>query len=161
VWMYNARTERDRAPFSIPDLADYRRDARALDGFAVFTNWTANLTGGGEAERLEGTRVGGDLFAPVGARPLPGRTLAAGDEAASARVAVLTHGLWMRRFGGDATVIGSTIQLNGAGYTVAGVLPRGFLFPFRGAEIAVPLPLGADPRRADRGANFLRVVARL
>src|ERR1700674_243743 len=57
AWMYNARTERDRAPLSIPDLQDYRRDARTLEGLAPFTNWTANLTGRGDAERLEGIRV--------------------------------------------------------------------------------------------------------
>src|SRR5262245_60121967 len=50
VWMYNLRTERDRAPLSIPDLNDYTRDASLIEGFAAFTNWTANLTGTGEAE---------------------------------------------------------------------------------------------------------------
>src|SRR5262245_47437852 len=54
VWMYNLRTERDRAPLSIPDLNDYRQSATSMEGFAPFTNWTANLTGAGDAERLEG-----------------------------------------------------------------------------------------------------------
>jgi len=62
VWLYNARTERDRAPLSLPDLEDYRRAARTLDGLAPFTNWTANLTGNGDAERLEGFRVAGNFF---------------------------------------------------------------------------------------------------
>src|SRR5262245_14145902 len=57
VWMYNTRTERDRAPLSLPDLEDYRREATTLAGLAPFTNWTANLTGIGPPERLEGTRV--------------------------------------------------------------------------------------------------------
>src|SRR5262245_59324123 len=52
VWMYNARTERDRAPFSIPDLDDYRQANTTLAGLAVFTNWAANLTGNGPPERL-------------------------------------------------------------------------------------------------------------
>src|SRR5262249_35461326 len=56
VWMYNLRTERDRAPFSILDFEDYTRETTSLAGLAAFTNWTANLTGVGEAERLEGTR---------------------------------------------------------------------------------------------------------
>src|SRR5262249_24316154 len=64
-------------------------------------------------------------------------------------------------FGGDATIVGRTIALNGAAHTVVGILPPGFLFPFRSAELAVPLDLRDDPRRSDRGANFLRVVARL
>jgi putative ABC transport system permease protein len=62
VWMYNLRTERDRAPLSIPDLNDYERDAASIEGFAPFTNWTANLTGAGEAERLEGVRVARQLL---------------------------------------------------------------------------------------------------
>ena len=161
VWMYNARTERDRAPFSIPDLDDYVRDTRALAGAAAFTNWTANLSGRGDAERLEGTRVTGAFFDVLGAAAMLGRTLGPADEAGTGRVAVLTHGLWRRRFGGDPAVIGRDVQLNGVSYAIVGVLPPGFLFPFRDAEIAVPLRLRDDPRRSDRGANFLRVIARL
>src|SRR4029450_1381921 len=68
---------------------------------------------------------------------------------------------WHRRFGGDSTIVGRTIYLNGAGHTVVGVMPAGFVFPFRDAEIAVPIALRGDRRRTDRGANFLRVIARL
>jgi putative ABC transport system permease protein len=161
VWMYNARTERDRAPFSIPDLDDYARDGRTLDGFATFTNWTANLSGSGDAERLEGTRVSGNFFGIVGSVAMVGRVLEPGDESGSGRVAVLTYRLWQRRFAGDSAVVGRDVLLNGTAYTVVGVLPQGFLFPFRDAEVAVPLRLRDDPRRTDRGANFLRVVARL
>ena len=161
VWMYNLRTERDRAPVSIPDLDDYRRDATSIEGFAPFTNWTANLTGSGEAERLEGVRVAGNFFQLLGSKAGMGRPLQPADEATSAKVAVITSGLWKRRFGGDAAIVGRTVTLNGAAHIVVGVMPVGFVFPFRDAELAVPLPLKDDPRRADRGANFLRVIARL
>jgi len=161
VWMYNLRTERDRAPLSIPDLADYQRQATSVEAFAAFTNWTANLTGSGEPERLEGVRTSGDFFAVIGTRAHLGRALQRADEETSARVAVMTYGLWQRRFGGDPAVVGGTVTLNGAAHAVVGIMPPGFLFPFRDAEIAVPLLLGDDPRRTDRGANFLRVVARL
>lgn len=161
VWMYNLRTERDRAPLSIPDLNDYRRDATTIERLAPFTNWTANLTGAGDAERLEGVRVSGEFFQVVGTSAGIGRTLQPADEAENARLAVLSDGLWRRRFGADERVVGRTIVLNGASHVVVGVMPRGFVFPFRDAEIAVPLPLRDDLRRADRGANFLRVVARL
>jgi predicted permease len=161
TWMYNARTERDRAPLSIPDLEDYRRDARTLEALAAFTNWTANLTGNGDAERLEGVRVAGNFFDLLGARPALGRTLGPADETADARAAVITAGLWQRRFGADPAAVGSAIVLNGARYTIVGVLPPAFVFPFRYAEVAVPLVLRDDGRRADRGANFVRVVARL
>ena len=161
VWMYNLRTERDRAPLSIPDLNDYRRDASLFEGFAPFTNWTANLTGAGEAERLEGVRVSGNFFQLIGSNAMLGRPLQASDETDEKKVAVMTHGLWNRRFGNDPTIVGRTVLLNGTAYLVVGVMPAGFVFPFRDAEIAVPTALLNDPRRSDRGANFLRVIARL
>jgi predicted permease len=161
VWMYNLRTERDRAPLSIPDVEDYRRQSSTLAGLAVFTNWTANLTGVGSPERLEGTRVSGNFFDLLGLTPFMGRPIQPGDEERDTRVTVLTHGLWMRRFGGDQSLLGRGVSLNGSTYTVIGVLPPGFMFPFRDAEVAVPISLRNDPRRTDRGANFLRVLARL
>jgi putative ABC transport system permease protein len=161
VWMYNTRAERDRAPLSIPDVDDYRRETTALSGLALFTNWTANLTGAGLPERLDGTRVSGAFFSLLGVRPWIGRTLQPEDESRDARVVVLTHGLWLRRFGGSVDIVGRDVALNGGRYTVVGVLPPRFLFPFREAELAVPLTTANDPRRSDRGANFLRVVARL
>src|SRR5262249_29134100 len=132
---------------------------RVLDGLAPFINWTANLTGAGDAERLEGVRVDPAFFAVLGAGAARGRLFAPEDE--RAQVAVLTDGLWRRRFGADPAIAGRLVSLNGTGYTVVGVLPAGFVSPSREAEIAVPLAIESDPRRSDRGAGFLRVVARL
>ena len=145
VWMWNARAERDRAPFSALDLADYRDQNAVLDGLAPFINWTANLTGTGDAERLEGVRVDPGFFDLLGVRPTFGRTIASED--GRAPVAVVTHRLWRRRFGADPHVVGQQVSLNGSAYTIVGVLPPGFSFPFRDAEIAVPLSLETDPRR--------------
>src|SRR5262252_3874431 len=99
VWMWNARVERERAPFSALDLADYREQNRTLDGLAPFINWTANLTGAGDAERLEGVRVDPSFFAVAGVGAARGRVF--GPDDARAQVAVLTDGLWRRRFGAD------------------------------------------------------------
>jgi len=159
VWMWNARVERDRAPFSALDLADYRAQNTVLEGLAPFINWTANLTGVGDAERLEGVRVDPTFFDLLGVRPAIGRLLGSGDS--RAQVAVLTDGLWRRRFGADAGIVGRLVSLNGTAYTVVGVLPAAFVLPFRDAEIAVPLSIESDPRLPDRGAGFLRVVARV
>jgi putative ABC transport system permease protein len=159
--MFNDRTERDRAPISAPDLDDYRRDAATLSGLAAFTNWNANLTGDGAPERLEGVRIAGNFCQLLGVVPLAGRGLLPADEQQQSHVAILTHGLWSRRFGSDLSMVGRHILLNGEAFEVVGILPPRFLFPFRDAELAVPLTLASDPRRADRGANFLRVIARL
>ncbi len=160
VWMWNARVERDRAPFSVADLDDYRAQNHVLERLAAFTNWTANLTGLGEAERLEGVRVVPEFFEVLGAEAAIGRVFRPGDDPAD-RVVVLTDRLWRRRFAGDPALVGRTILLSGVSYTVVAVLPPRFVFPFRDAELAVPLPLASDPRRGQRGAGFLRVVARL
>ncbi len=159
VWMWNARVERDRAPFSALDLADYRDHNDVLEGLAPFINWTANLTGRGDAERLEGIRVAPEFFNLLGVEPILGRAFVATDQRAS--VTILSERLWRRRFGSDPAIVGQTLSLNGAAHTVVGVLPAGFVFPFRDAEIAIPLSIENDPRRVDRGAGFLRVVARL
>ncbi len=159
VWMWNARVERDRAPFSALDLADYREQNDVLDGLAPFINWTANLTGRGDAERLEGVRVDPSFFSLLGVEPILGRAFMDADR--RAQVTILTERLWRRRFASDPAIVGQTLSLNGTAYTVVGVLPAGFVFPFRDAEIAIPLTLENDPRRVDRGAGFLRVVARV
>src|ERR1700716_1124781 len=96
VWMWNARVERDRAPFSALDLADYGADNTVLEALAPFTNWTANLTGIGDAERLEGLRVAPEFFDVLGASAHLGRTFVTAD--VRSPVAVLTDRLWRRRF---------------------------------------------------------------
>src|SRR5215475_14236068 len=79
VWMWNARVERDRAPFSALDLVDYREQNTVLESVAPFINWTANLTGLGDAERLEGIRVDPAFFDVVGVTAAFGRTIVGDD----------------------------------------------------------------------------------
>jgi putative ABC transport system permease protein len=74
---------------------------------------------------------------------------------------MLSYGLWQRRFGGTSEVLGKTLTLNGDSYTIVGVLPPRFVIPNAETEIMVPLRMDQDPRRTERGSNFLRVVARL
>jgi len=97
VWMWNARVERDRAPFSALDLADYQNANTVLERLAPFTNWTANLTGTGDAERLEGVRVAPEFFDVVGVPARLGRTFIGAD--GRSQVAVLTDRLWRQREG--------------------------------------------------------------
>jgi len=162
VWMYCKRVDRAKAPFSILDFEDYRRQGRSFDAVAAFSMWGANLTGDGPAERVQGIKVTGNFLATLGVRPFLGRGIGPADDAADAPpIVVVTHGFWERRFGADRGAIGRTILLNGRRYALTGVLPPGFFLPQRDADMASPLALGADPRRADRGDRFLRVIGRL
>ena len=162
MWIWATRTDRDKAFFSIPDYADYRRATTTLQDVAAYASWGVNLTGGGNLERLQGAKVTAGAFSALGVSAGVGRTLVATDDVPGAdRIVVVTDALWRRRFGGARGIVGSRVQLNGEEYEVLGVLPKEFLFPGLEAELYAPIAMERDPRRFDRGTNFLRVFGRL
>jgi len=162
VWITGVRPIRSDAPFSLPDFLDYRNQVGSLDSLSAVGNWSGNLTGQGDTEQLNGVRVSANLFETLGVNAVLGRTLEPeDDEPGSPRVVVMSYGLWQRRFGGDTSLIGKQLELNGLSYTLVGILPSSFFFPIPGAELAVPLVPDADPWRFDRNTvNFLRMVGR-
>jgi putative ABC transport system permease protein len=149
----------DRHPLSLPDLADFRAETRTLDGIVAFFQWSVNLTGSGEAERLQGMRVSPEYFEMTGAGVRLGRTIGPADE--HERVVLITEGLWQRRFGGAPAAVGQRMVLNGDAFTVLGVLPPDFVPLVRDVEVVAPFSPSTDPRRANRAQGFLRVVARM
>ncbi|HEY7863036.1 MAG TPA: ABC transporter permease, partial [Thermoanaerobaculia bacterium] len=149
----------DRYPLSLPDVDDFRNSSRTLDRVTSLFGWSANLTGSGEAERLSGMRVSPDYFDVTGASVELGRPLQPDDEPRA--VALLSHGLWQRRFGGAVDTVGKSIVLNGEAFTIVGVLRPDFVTLVREAEIVVPYSPATDVRRGNRAQGFLRVVARL
>src|SRR6185436_3899056 len=142
---------------------DYRDGARTLDGLAGFFTHGASLSDDAAGERLQGLRATGNFFDVLGAHPRLGRLLQPGDERPGAdHVVVLTERLWMRRFGGDAGVVGRSIELNGDEYVVVGVLAPGFVTPVRDVEFVMPFSPDHDPRRGARNSlNFIIGVGRL
>jgi predicted permease len=117
-----------------------------------------NLSGDGLPERVLGARVTQPFFEVLGIQPALGRGfLPEEDVPGGARVAVLSHGLWQRRFGGSADIIGRSIALNGEPYTIVGVMPPGFQHPER-AQLWTPAQL--DPASTE-DAHYLAVVGRL
>src|SRR5687767_1774998 len=162
VTLHSTGPGRVRQPFSVPDFLDLRDQNRTLQALAAYGAWGANLTGVAEAERLQGMWASAGLLPLLGARPALGRLpLPEEERAGAARVVVLTHGLWQRRFGADPAVLGTSVSLSGEAYTIVGVLPAGFVLPGREIELVVPLALEGDPRRELLLAGFLRVAARL
>ncbi len=162
VWITGVRPVRSDAPFSLPDFLDYRDQVSSLDSLSAVGNWSGNLTGQGDTEQLNGVRVSANLFETLGVNAVLGRTLESeDDEPVSPRVVVMSYALWQRRFGGDSSLIGKQLELNGVSYTLVGILPSNFFFPIPSAELAVPLVPDADPWRFDRNTvNFLRMVGR-
>jgi putative ABC transport system permease protein len=149
----------DRQPLSLPDLDDFRLGSTTLDGLVSMFGWSVNLTGGGEAERVSAMRVSADYFDVTGAQVELGRPLRPDDERRT--VALIAHGMWQRRFGGDAGAVGRSIVLNNESFTIVGVLRPDFVSLVRDAEIVAPYSPAADPRAGRRSQGFLRVIARL
>jgi len=146
----------------------WRDQNTSFQNMAAFTDQRLNLTGTGEPEELSVQLATPELFKILGVEPLLGRTfLADDDKADQAPVAVLSYGLWQRRFGGQANVIGAPITLNSETFTIIGVMPPNFQFHIkqrsgtgRPAELWSILSMPAGGAANQRG-RFLGTVARL
>src|SRR5262249_20301437 len=134
VWVSSRRSDPGKNPFTLPDFIDYRDQNQSLAGIAAYANWSANVTGTGEPERLQGLRISANAFQMLGVEAFAGRALLPEDDTPGRQlVVVLSYSLWQRRFGADPRVVGKTMTINGAGYTVAGILPPQFFFPISDA----------------------------
>ena len=113
--------------WSYPKYQVLREQQQIFDSTAIFVGWEWNLTGSGSPERITGELVEQTYFRALGVSPALGRTFSADETAApnSPPLVVLNYGFWMRRFGGDSTVVGKTLGLNGTPHTILGVLPSG------------------------------------
>jgi putative ABC transport system permease protein len=143
------------------NLADWRAEDRLFAGVASMRGFAPTLTGEGDPEPLQGEQVTDNYFGVLGAGTLHGRTFLPAEGVPNApRVAVIGHGLWQRRFGGDQHIIGRRVGLAGEPHEIVGVMPPDFRPAFNpDAEIWRPDRLNLTT--PSRGAIVLRVVARL
>jgi putative ABC transport system permease protein len=144
------------------DFLDWERRQTPFTHIAALVETGVTLTGAGEPEQIGTGAVTSAFFDVLGVQALHGRTFR-DDEDAFGRhyVVVLTHGLWVRKFGGDPSVIGRTVTLNGVGRQVVGVLPASFRYPNPETEIWAPAVLEAPEQPAPRALHQLDVFARL
>jgi putative ABC transport system permease protein len=152
-----------KAPISASGFRDYQQRIRSVGSMAVESNWNANLTGVGDPVRLQGSRVTGRYFSTLGVPALMGRAIQPGEDSAGHdHVVVLSYGLWQRMFGGQRSIVGSRLSLNGESYDVIGVMPADFRdFFSRNAEIWGPLTLTPEQLNSGRTNEWLNVTARL
>jgi predicted permease len=124
---------------SQPDLDDWRTMTHSFSGMASQVGQSVNLTGLEQPERIVGMFVSSNFLSVLGVAPAIGRAFAAGeDRIGGQRVVLLSNSLWQSRFGGDAQVLGRTVELNGEPYTIIGVMPPSFVFPSSDAEVLLP-----------------------
>ena len=112
--------------FSNADLADVRRESRSL-AIAAWTYGGGTVSAPGEPEYVDGRQISAELFSVLGVPVLHGRTFRADDDRpGSAAVAIISYGLWQRRYGGNPNLVGNSIQLGGEPYTVVGIIGPDF-----------------------------------
>jgi putative ABC transport system permease protein len=155
-------------PFNTPAPANYM-DWRAMNqsftDMAATAFGFANLTGDGAPEIVLGRRVTANFFDVLGVRPVLGRTFTPSDDTSGARIVVISHALWQRRYGGDPAIVGRTITMSvervgDVRHEVIGVAPASFVFLSRDIDYWVPMQFSAE-EAASRGNHYLNVVARL
>jgi putative ABC transport system permease protein len=162
LWTSTPKRGLPRTYVGMANVYDWRARNHVFEAIAALrpiANF--NLVGQGEPERLNGARVSANLFPVLRVSPLVGRVFTEDeDEIGRERVAILSYGLWQRRFGGDPAVAGRTISLSGVPYTVVGVMGPDFAYPSREYQIYVPLTF--DPRELVNRQNYsYMAVARL
>ena len=140
---------------------DLRQHNEVFEGLSAFSETSVNLTGTGEPEHLTGQLVSANVFSLLGVAPALGRAFSPDeDQIGREHVVVLSDALWQRLFNRNPNIVNRQITLNGESFTVVGVMPRGFFFPEREAELW--LPWAMEPEQASgRGDHYLRVVGRL
>ena len=169
VEIFEDNTRVGGGPFFRVSLLNYLswvERARSFDALAAFNGRDFTVTEHGDPERILGSAVTASLFKVLGVAPIVGRPLSGEDEqSGAAPVALLAESLWVRGFGGDPSVVGRSIVLNGIPYRIVGVMPTAFREVGRtqiglagAAQIFVPLTMDTAQ---SRGNHTLRVVGRL
>lgn len=157
VWESTPQKEFAQREFSYPDYQDYQQN-KVFESIAAYTGGGAIMSGRGEPERVFSPSATANFFSVLGVEPVIGRAFQPGEDKPGApRVTMLTYGMWQRRFGGDAGIIGQSLTLNGDSYTVIGVLPASFQFALRSADLWRPYqPTEAQlTRRFMHGTNVI------
>jgi putative ABC transport system permease protein len=152
---------------SEPEVLDFREQSELFESFGVVNGSSFILTGDGEPEQLSGAEISTNFFSVLRTKIKAGRDFAPDEEMPGApRVAILSHGFWQRAFGGEQSVIGSTIRLSGRPTTVVGVLPAGFslMVPAEAlvpANVDVWIPYAVDYAKQERDSHGLTVIGRM
>jgi predicted permease len=130
LWTDDPKHDIHQEGVSYPNFADWRRMNQSFEDMATFSRGVSRiLTGGQEPEYVEPAVVSSNLFAVLGVRPLIGRLFSAEEIEKGEHVIVVSHNLWIRRFGGSPSVIGNALEVDGAPWRVIGVMPASFQFP--------------------------------
>jgi putative ABC transport system permease protein len=161
IWDQMSRTGSPKFFSTPPEWLEWRRSNTVFTDIAATDPGQVTLSGDGDPEELPGRRVTGNLWTVLGVQPLLGRVFTEEEDTQGVRVAVISYGLWQRRFGASPDVLGRKIILNDTPYEVIGVMPREFYFmPARDIDVWIPTSWSAV-HLTRWGWHDLHCVARL
>ena len=145
---------------AVANYLDWQSQTQSFDQLALFRWWSANLTGIDPPERIQGFLVTANFLDVTGIKPSMGRNfLPEENQPGKDQVAIITHSLWQRRFGGDPNILNKTITVNSIVRTVVGVMPERFNYP-KGAEVYAPIPMTPELMKSRDGHGYY-VIGRL
>jgi putative ABC transport system permease protein len=150
----------DRVSTSLQEFVDYRDRNHSFSAIAAYRFAGGDLTGAGDAERILTAKVTAQFFSVLGTQPLRGRSFSIEeDQPGREQVAILSYGMWRRRFGGDDNIVGKNLVLDGVNHTVVGVMPADFQFPSSEVQIWTPMAFDAKELEAN-GGHYFSLIAR-
>src|SRR5262245_35943092 len=164
VMVYEANLARgfNRNGVAPGNYLTWKSQQSVFEEIGAFVTQSFALVGNDGAEMLDGARVSANIFGLLLAAPVLGRAFTnEEDRLGSDRVAILSHGLWSRRFGGAQNIVGQSITLDDKPYAIVGVMPEGFRFPTSDTEIWAPAALDAERGLDGMTGRMLQVIARL
>ncbi|HKQ08085.1 MAG TPA: ABC transporter permease [Blastocatellia bacterium] len=162
VWEASVKLGRGEMPASFPNFADWRDQNHVFDQTLAYADWSFNLTGTGEPERIRSAIVSPPFFETLGIRPIAGRGFVAGeDQKGKDAVAVISERLWRRRFNADPEIVGKPIDLNGESFSVVGVIAPMPELPGMSDETELWVPVSHGFGFNNRRGHYLNVIARL
>ena len=155
----NGKTGETLPSVSPADFFDWKSQSQSFSNAAAYSGWSITLLEGEESELIPATRVTDEFFTTLGVPPLLGRTFTPDEFNTGSSVVILSHRLWLRRFGGDPNIIKKTLALPEGRVTVVGVMPAQFKLP---ASADAWTPVAQDSGEMHlRSARYFETVARL
>ncbi len=149
--LYGKTTGFDRVPVAYLNFLDWQRDTHSFSFMAMYHHEDYTLTGSGDAERVSGYMISADFFSTLGVKQVLGRTFRPeDDQVGAAPVVILSGGFWKRKFGFSTVIVGKSIILNGASYTIVGVIPSSLTFYGQHRDVYTPIGQWNDPSFRDR-----------
>ncbi len=162
IWETDPNRNITRGIASPAELFDWRDLSKSFAEISAWRVWYYNLTGTNEPEQLIGAYASGNFFRMLGVVPVLGRDFSPEEEQPGHNeVAIITYGLWQRRFGGDPEIVGRKIVIDEKPLVVIGVLPRGFTLLGNSREIELWMPFAFDRAQLNREDHSVLVLAQL